>query len=215
MKIQKKEFDWARPLKPLNLSKITAIALHHMEHMTAGMDTINGWHIGNGWKGFAYNFWVDFEGNAFECRGLNAGAGLFDPLNDTVISVGFQGDYDKMEDMPRAQFITGCEIIRYLKSTIPSINFVAGHRHWQDKSCPGKYFPLGEMIDTADKMLTIKDYEDISDWAKGSVLVAVDSGVMIGDDQGQFKPKDYITRQEIAVVLSRLLDRFPNNRQED
>jgi hypothetical protein len=215
MKIQKKEFDWARPLKPLNLSKITAIALHHMEHATAGMDLVHKWHLDRKWKGFAYNYWIDFEGGVWEGRGLNIGGGLFDPLNDTVLSIGFQGDYDVAKTMPHAQFVSGAELIAYLRTTIPSINLVAGHKHWQDKSCPGKYFPLGEMIDTADKMLTIKDYEDISDWAKGSVLVAVDSGVMIGDDQGQFKPKDYITRQEIAVVLSRLLDRFPNNRQED
>ena len=205
MTIQKKEFDWARPLKPLDLSKVAAIALHHMEHLTAGMDTIHGWHIGNGWKGFAYNFWIDFDGNVFECRGLNAGAGLFDPLNDTVISIGFQGDYDQTETMPDAQFKAGYELIRYLRILIPSINFVDGHRYWQDKSCPGKYFPLGEMKDMADKIQAIKDYDDVANWAKEAVLNVVDSGIMIGDERGWFNPKANITRQEIAVVIDRLL----------
>ena len=90
MKIQKKEFQWARPLKPLDLSKVTGIALHHMAHPTAGMDEIHQWHLARGWKGFAYNYWVNYGGNIYECRGLNIGGGLLDPLNETVISIGLQ-----------------------------------------------------------------------------------------------------------------------------
>lgn len=207
MKILKKEFQWARPLKPLNLKKVTAIAVHHMEHLTAGMDDIHQWHLArdNGtWKGFGYNWWIDFAGNVFECRGFNQGAGVTS-MNSTVISIGFQGHYDKMKEMPSAQFWAGCELIRYLRDKIPSINFVAGHRYWENKSCPGKYFPLEEMIKMTDAIGKIKDYDDIADWAKGSVLKAVDSGIMIGDDQGRFNPKANITRQEIAVVIDRLL----------
>jgi len=208
MKIQKKEFQWARPLKPLDLSKVTGIALHHMAHPTAGMDEIHQWHLARGWKGFAYNYWVDYDGNIYECRGLNAGGGLLDPLNDTVISVGFQGDYDKTQAMPKAQFIAGCEIIRYLRNLIPTINIVDGHKKWQATSCPGKYFPLEEMIRMSEKMLKIKDYDNISGWAKEAVLNVMDAGIMIGDDTGKFNPTAPITRQEIAVALDRLIQKM-------
>ena len=210
MKILKKEFQWARPLKPLNLSKVTAIAIHHMEHLTAGMDEIHQWHLArdNGtWKGFGYNFWIDFAGNVFECRGFNKGAGVTD-MNSTVISVGFQGHYDKMKEMPTAQFWAGCELIRYLRNMVPSINFVAGHRYWENKSCPGKYFPLEEMIEMVNKIQTVKDYDNIANWAKESVMNLVDMGIMIGDDQGQFNPQAPITRQEVAVVINRLLQKI-------
>lgn len=206
MKIEKKEFEWARTLKPLDLSKVTGIALHHMAHPTAGMDEIHQWHLARGWKGFAYNYWIDFEGNVYECRGLNVGGGLLDPLNDTVISVGFQGDYDKTQEMPRKQFIAGCELIRYLRMKIPTINLVAGHKHWQVTSCPGKHFPLEEMIQMADTMAKIKDYDDIADWAKEAVLNVYEKGIMIGDSHGYFKPTELITRQEVAVVIDRLLN---------
>jgi hypothetical protein len=63
------------------------------------------------------------------------------------------------------------------------------------------------MIKMADAIGKIKDYDDIADWAKGSVLKAVDSGIMIGDDQGRFRPKELITRQEVAVIIDRLLNR--------
>ena len=205
MKIQKKEFQWARPLSSLNLSKVTGIALHHMAHPTAGMDEIHQWHLARGWKGFAYNYWVDYDGNVYECRGLNVGGGLLDPLNATVISVGFQGDYDKTQTIPKAQFMAGCEIIRYLRALIPTINIVAGHKHWQATSCPGKYFPLEGMIRMSEKMLKIKDYDNISDWAKEGVLNVYEKGIMLGDDQGNFNPKAPITRQEVAVIIDRLL----------
>ncbi len=205
MKIQKKEFQWARPLSPLDLSKVTGIALHHMAHPTAGMDEIHRWHLAKGWKGFAYNYWVDYNGNVYECRGLNIGGGLLDPLNETVISIGFQGDYDKTQEMPKAQFMAGCEIIQYLRTLIPTINIVDGHKHWQATSCPGKYFPLEEMIKVPDVMLKIKDYDNISDWAKEAVLNVYEKGIMLGDDQGNFNPKAPITRQEVAVIVDRLL----------
>ena len=30
--------------------------------------------------------------------------------------------------------------------------------------------------------------------------------IMIGNDEGYFKPRDYITRQEVAVVVDRLMN---------
>ena len=208
MIIHKKEFQWARPLIPLNLSKVTGIALHHMAHPTAGMDEIHQWHLAKGWKGFAYNYWIDYEGNVYECRGLNSGGGLLDPLNDVIISIGFQGDYDKTQTMSKAQFLAGCELIRHLRMQIPTINFVAGHKYWQATSCPGKYFPLEEMIRMADTMTKIKDFDNVADWAKESVLNVYDAGIMIGDDQGNFNPKAPITRQEVAVIVDRLIQKM-------
>lgn len=208
MIIRKKEFKWARPLKPLVLSQVTGVALHHMEHPTAGMDEIHKWHLARGWKGFAYNYWVDFHGIVWECRGLNAGGGLFDPLNDTVISVGFQGDYEKSKEMPAAQFEAGIEIIRHIRELVPTIELVAGHKHWQATSCPGKYFPLEEMIRMADKKQKIKDMDDVAPWAKDAVQSVVEAGIMIGDDKGRFNPTSPITRQEVAVVVDRLLQKI-------
>ena len=91
---------------------------------------------------------------------------------------------------------------------IPTINLVAGHKHWQVTSCPGKHFPLEEMIQMADTMAKIKDYDTIADWAKEPVLNVVQAGIMIGDDTGKFNPTAPITRQEIAVALDRLIQKM-------
>jgi hypothetical protein len=205
--IQKKEFKWASPLEPLDLKKITGIALHHMEHPTAGMDEIHRWHLDNGWKGFAYNYWIDFDGNVFECRGLNKAAGVTD-YNSVLLSIGFQGDYNKSKMMSQAQFISGCELIRYLRQLIQTITVVDGHKRWIATDCPGKYFPLEEMIRLANTMAKIKDYDDIAPWAREAVLRVADAGIMIGDDKGSFNPKALITRQEVAVIVDRLMQKI-------
>ena len=57
----------------------------------------------------------------------------------------------------------------------------------------------------SEKMLKIKDYDNISDWAKEAVLNVYEKGIMLGDDQGNFNPKAPITRQEVAVIIDRLL----------
>lgn len=211
IKIIKKEFTWARPLQPLDLAKVTGIALHHMASETNSMLQIHQWHLDNGWAGFAYNYWIDYEGNIYECRGLNKGGGLYDPLNKTILSIGFQGDYDKSKIMPKAQYNAGVELIRYLKRLIPTIQTVNGHKHWQDNtSCPGKYYPLTEMIIDSNRVIDnnmpVKDFDQVAKWAKDAVKKVLDKGIMIGDDQGYFRPTEPITRQEVAVVVSRLLN---------
>lgn len=205
MEIKKKEFQWARPLTPLDPKKITAISIHHMEHLTAGMDEVHQWHLARGWKGFAYNYWIGFDGVIWECRGLNEGGALEAPHNKTTLSIGFQGDFDKMDKMPEAQYVSGVEMIHYLKKLVPSINLVAGHRNWTNTTCPGKYFPLERMIKMASMLENLKDYDEIASWAKSAVLNVMESGIMIGTGEGYFKPREYITRQEVAVVVDRLM----------
>ena len=50
-----------------------------------------------------------------------------------------------------------------------------------------------------------KDEKDISTWAKDSVKRVSDLGLIKGNELGEFKPKNGITREEFAVVLDRLL----------
>lgn len=52
------------------------------------------------------------------------------------------------------------------------------------------------------------DEEDVSDWAAESLEVLCYGGVITGDDKGNFRPKDHVTRAEAAVVFVRLDDAF-------
>ncbi len=55
--------------------------------------------------------------------------------------------------------------------------------------------------------LKFKDEKNISNWAKDAIKKVSDAGIMNGDDLGNFNPKNNITREEVAVVIARLLDK--------
>lgn len=137
------------PLQPLNLRRVDAIALHHMAHPTADIYEVQRWHLNQGWRAFGYNYWVGFDGTVYEGRGLNVGAGVANQ-NDHIISIGFQGNYQSgigldVCAMPDAQFNAGVDMIKYIRSRVPSAGRIGGHRDFMATACPGDAFPLTEM----------------------------------------------------------------------
>ena len=146
MKIQKIPNQIIKqPLQYLDLSKVDSIALHHMAHPTAGIKTVEGWHINQGWRALGYNFWVGFDGTVYEGRGFKLGAGV-ENQNGHIISIGFQGDYHSKDvKMPDEQFNAGVDIIKYVMEKVPSVKKIGGHKDYMATACPGQYFPLEEM----------------------------------------------------------------------
>lgn len=49
-----------------------------------------------------------------------------------------------------------------------------------------------------------KDEDKISPWAKDAVYQAKENGYMVGDADGNFRPKDPLTREEMAVILEKI-----------
>ena len=52
----------------------------------------------------------------------------------------------------------------------------------------------------------MKDMDTVSDYAKAYVLAAYDLGMISGDDQGNFNPNNFATRQEAAKMVYGMLD---------
>lgn len=52
-----------------------------------------------------------------------------------------------------------------------------------------------------------KDDAKISKWAKNAVYNVKKEGIMVGDADGSFRPKDNLTREEAAVIVAKLLER--------
>ena len=50
-----------------------------------------------------------------------------------------------------------------------------------------------------------KDENKMSSWAVDSIKKVSEAGIMNGDPDGNFRPKDYPTREELAVVLAKFL----------
>ena len=49
-----------------------------------------------------------------------------------------------------------------------------------------------------------KDEAKISSWALESVKEVSEDGLMVGDEKGNFNPKGYVTREQLAVVLAKI-----------
>lgn len=184
-------------LTPLIPSKVTGLALHHMA-TNADIKTIERGHINQGWSAIGYNFWVAFDGTIYEGRGFNQGAGV-DKQNSTVISIGFQGDYhNKPVSMPDEQFNAGIDIISYVKSKLPYIRKIGGHKDFMATACPGRYFPLDEMISGKKREVDeVKRYDwikDMPDWAKPTVEKLYNRGIIKGDENGALNLTEDIMR---------------------
>ena len=57
------------------------------------------------------------------------------------------------------------------------------------------------------KNMAFNDESRISSWAKNDVQKVRKAGIMLGDEKGNFNPKKNLTREEAAVIISRLLDK--------
>lgn len=143
------ELITAAPLYPLDLNKVDSIALHHMEHPTAGFRDIEAWHLERGFDAIGYNFWIDFQGNVYVGRGWNKGAAVANQ-NGHILSIGFQGDFEKVNTyMPEPQYQAGVQLIRWIQEKVPTAVKIGGHGDFGATDCPGKFFPLKQMIDEA------------------------------------------------------------------
>lgn len=57
----------------------------------------------------------------------------------------------------------------------------------------------------ADPVLPFTDAADIPDWAAGYVATAHARGVILGKPDGRFAPHEFITREEMAVMIARAI----------
>ena len=57
-----------------------------------------------------------------------------------------------------------------------------------------------------ESLLAFKDSSEISPWARKYVAAAVKHGLMKGNPDGTFRPKDFTRRDQAAVVIFRLLE---------
>ena len=58
-----------------------------------------------------------------------------------------------------------------------------------------------------DPLAKLADQNEIASWARPYVEQMVLSGVMQGDANGKFRPKAAVTREELAAVVARVLDK--------
>lgn len=169
--IKKANLTWQRPLTKADPNLYDSIAIHHVAHPTWGVAEIHDYHGrpvtqgGRGWKGHAYGYEVDKNGDIWETRGYEyEGGGITGSSNNKkILSIVFQGDYDdKDKVMPEAQFNGGVWLLKWLKNVLPNIKNIDGHKKWEKTACPGRYFPLERMITVVNESVYIMGESELT-----------------------------------------------------
>ncbi len=173
------------------------IVIHHPEAVTASVEQIHQWHVGNGWAGIGYNLYIRKDGSVYAGRGVEYVGAHAQGYNSRSVGVCCEGDYHRKDkSMPAAQYAALVDVVRWLKQKYPDAA-VVGHRELMSTNCPGQYFPLDKL--KGDLMM--KNFEDMAGhWAKQHVEDLHEMGVVNGDG-GKFRPDDAITRAECATMV--------------
>lgn len=72
----------------------------------------------------------------------------------------------------------------------------------------GSYYSESFTITEDRPMEKYNDDSSIANWAKEAVKKVGQAGIMLGDENNNFNPRANLTRQEAAVIIERLLERW-------
>lgn len=89
----------------------------------------------------------------------------------------------------------------------PDKQNIAVHRWFAYKSCPGDYIyeRLGKIAAEVNRRLDAEEKDNTpAAWSKEAVEWAARNGIMKGDDKGNLRLRDNITREEMCVMLYRM-----------
>ena len=113
--------------------------------------------------------------------------------------------------MQRYGDMTQAEIIEVFKSLCIDMDIEG----WDEKT--GWGLPVLPLTDKLEILETLRkgaddnmEFADVEKdrWSKNFIRICVDEGLLQGYPDGTFKPTQPPTREEIAVILVRLLDKF-------
>jgi len=142
MNIIETSYKWA--YIPGNRITTTHLILHHAAAYFASAQTIHGWHLGNGWAGIAYHYYVRKDGSIYRGRPEYWSGGHTSNWNHCSIGICFEGNFDA-ETMPAAQAKAGAVLVANIKTRYPGI-IVGRHRDYNSTVCPGRNFPFYEIV---------------------------------------------------------------------
>jgi hypothetical protein len=183
-------------LIPLDLENVKYIVIHHAEAPKATPDDIHAWHLQNGWIGAGYNAYIRKDGTVYIMRGDNVGAHA---LNYNQVSYGIccEGNYDDINPklatdytMPDAQFNSLVNFVAMQHERFPDA-LIVKHSDLCATVCPGKYFPMEEMIDSLPKDHWAKQYRD----------TLIRNGITIDEERYD----DAMTRGEAFALICKAL----------
>ena len=128
-----------------------------------------------------------------------------DAINLASLAVACIGNFEQspMPDLQRTQLIL---LLQKLKFNYPGAK-INLHKDIVPTLCPGKYFPSEEV------QARINSTNRFSDLTPDNIFYPaiqeiVQKGIMVGDREGTFRPKEMVSREELAQVITNLLKKL-------
>ena len=161
------EIDWKWKSGLSSSAKTNYVVLHHAAAKACSPYQVDSWHKANGWTGIGYHYFVRKDGTIYRGRPEWATGAHAQGKNQESIGICAEGNYDEEYIMPDTQKDSIQELLRDIKLRYPNTT-VKGHRNVGATSCPGKYYPLSEMmtfyrniIPNESEVLSVTQYEEL------------------------------------------------------
>jgi hypothetical protein len=130
---------------------------------------------------------------SFMARGIGTSAASPALAAKVVLLLQRYGDFNQSECV---------EILKSLCFKIPGLSK-------QEQGWGLPILPLTDKLDILEKMrggnMVFKDVEQ-DRWSKSAIDFCVEKGLLVGFEDGTFRPTEPVTREQIAVILERLIN---------
>lgn len=200
MKIIQTNFSYRKPLIPLSVENVEYIIIHHPAWENASAEMIHIDVLNDPkkvtWCGFPYNEYIRSDGVVYIGRGDHIGSQCAN-MNSKSYGISFEGNFDIREEMPQEQFESGIERLLFHVKRFPNLKGIMPHKAFANTSCPGKFFPINELISRVYGEIDI----DKEHWAQKPFDELIKKGVVIHDKRFN----DTVTRGELFALLNQIV----------
>ena len=142
------------------------IILHHTDSHDVPASEIHRWHLNRNWLGIGYHFVIRANGRIEEGRPIGSIGSHALGANADSIGIVFTGRFEQHRPTI-GQIQAGIQLIKYIESIYGNLE-ISGHKDHSSTSCPGKFFPMQEILDglrkepiTLDSYVTFRELYNI------------------------------------------------------
>ena len=169
-----------------------AVVLHHAA-ADGSVEAVHSAHLARGWAGIAYHYYVRKDGSVYRGRPEWAVGGH-------TSGVCFEGNFER-EEMGEAQLEAGRGLIADILGRWGGLAVVP-HSYYSQTACPGKNFPLDEMLRKEEVPVVYAKLEDVPEWYRPTIEKLIERGALKGVGGGEIQVDETYCR--VMTTLDRL-----------
>ncbi len=137
------ETDWQWSGSMDKRTATNRLVLHHAAVKEASALAIHNGHIGNGWSGIGYHYYVRKDGSIYRGRPENVVGIHASTVNIDSLGICFEGNFEN-EEMSEAQRKAGTALVKDILSRYGNLKVIR-HKDVNATACPGRNFPFEEI----------------------------------------------------------------------